>query len=737
MSSHGPTEYSLTRHVSPLPAGNGGDATAYLPRVEPARWLAVLVRRAWLLALMLAISVGGMGVYLKKAKKIYEATGSVYVSSRTPRIVESGAVAPEETRDLEQMRSVEQGLLASTLLSRVIDSCKLGDDSEFRAGTLTRRDLIDVFSKRVRVELRRGTRLIDMAVQDTSPDRAKRLVEALVAEYEKSTAERQGELTRHVADGIAQEEAVLRARMEGSEKKLQEFREANPVPGVGGKNGPGAEDLGRVEAEFTKVKTERMRLESEVAAFRTFDPNHPEAVGAWTGADQAAGIMALVRAVQDKEIEFTRVKERYLEKHPNYIGVSNELAALKANLQKAARAAGETLENNYRIALDEEIKLGREVERARTEVVASEGLRAKFETLEREAVADRTTHEAVAGRLRETSLAAAVPGPVLRWEDMPMTPEKPVKPRKSVMLLLASFAGLFLGLVCAVGLELADARVRDTAAAVRATGVPLLASVATLSDDGGSDFALLSQPDSETSESFRRLRAALSPPAGHNGPTTVLFTSAKAGEGRSFCAMNYAASLAMQGLRTILIDADMRSPGLSLQHMQSQDGQIGLGDYLAGRAEPAKACHPTMLPILYLLSSGAMQSNASELLSGTRFPALLEDAYRWFDCVVIDSPPLLSTSDALAITRYADRTCMVVRELAADRRELKHAADLVRTSGGNLVGFVWNQSPQKSRNGRDGGPSLPVFRPLLGGTATDMVVPGHRIPKSCLPGVYA
>lgn len=734
MSFNKPTGYSLSRDVSPPPPGSAEGATAYLPRVEPGRWFGMLARRAWVLALSLALAVGGTAIYLKKATRIYEAKGSVYVSSRTPRMVETGVVAPEETRELEQMRSVEQGLVSSTLLSRVIDAGKLDDDPVFRAGTASRGQLIEAFGKRVKVELRRGTRLIDIAVQDPSPGRAKDLVGSLVSEYERWSAERQGDLTRQVAEGIGREEEALRARMERSERMLQEFREANPVPGVGGKNGPGAEDLGRIEAELTKAKADRMRLEAEVAAFRTFDPNHPESAGAWTSAGQAAGVMALARAVEDKEIEFARIKERYLEKHPNYIEVSNELAALKANLQKAARAAGETLDNNYRIALDQEAKLGREVGRARHDVVSAEGLRAKFEALEREAVADRTLHETVASRLRETTLATSVPGPVLRWEDLPMVPDKPVKPHKSVLLALASFAGLFFGLTIAVGVELADGRVRDTAAAARATGVPLLASVAGMSDGKGGDFALLSQPDSETSEAFRRLRAALSPPAGHNGPTTVLFASAKAGEGRSFCAMNHAASLAIQGLRTLLIDADMRSPGLSLQHMQSPDGQVGLGDYLAGRAEPANACHPTMLPNLYLLSSGVMQPNAAELLSGTRFPALLEDAYRWFDCVVIDSPPLLATSDALAITRYADRTCLVVRELASDRRELKRAADLIRTSGGSLVGFVWNQTPQKSRSGHDAGPSLPVFRPLLAGSATDMVVPGPRLQKTGLPG---
>ena len=76
---------------------------------------------------------------------------------------------------------------------------------------------------------------------------------------------------------------------------------------------------------------------------------------------------------------------------------------------------------------------------------------------------------------------------------------------------------------------------------------------------------------------------------------------------------------------------------------------------------------------------------------------MLEDAFRWFDRVVIDAPPVLSVSDALAIARYADRCCLVVREGGSDRRELKRAADLIRSSGGNLVGFVWNEASSRAR----------------------------------------
>ena len=106
---------------------------------------------------------------------------------------------------------------------------------------------------------------------------------------------------------------------------------------------------------------------------------------------------------------------------------------------------------------------------------------------------------------------------------------------------------------------------RDSAAAARATRAPLLAKLPQI-EFSGDGMVLLSDPSSAGAEAFRRLRAILAPPPGGTA-RTVLFASARAGEGKSFCALNYASSLAMQGHRTLLLDADLRRPGLSRQHL--------------------------------------------------------------------------------------------------------------------------------------------------------------------------
>ena len=565
----------------------------------------------------------------------------------------------------------------------------------------------------MKVGLRRGTRIIDLSVEDTDPERAKRLVESLVSGYEKWTSERQQTITRLASEGLAREERRLSTRMAESALKLQAFREAHPVPGLeGSERGSSTGDaLGTLNSQLNQATAERLRLEAEYEAYVKFDPSNPEALAGIEKTERGTEVLAQIRALQLKQGEFGKVKERYLFKHPVYREVANEIAVLKTNLSDTVRAAGQALEQRYKIAKDNEIKLAAEAAEARGTAVESEGIREQFRAMTREAEADRNLHDSVALRLRETTLAASVPASVLRWEDTPLVPEKPYGPRKLQFAALGVFAGSVCGVLLLLATVMGDRKVRSAAVAAQATGSPLLATLPAI-ENPGDGMVLLTDPSSAGAEAFRRLRVVLAPQPGANTGRTVLFVSAKAGEGKSFCALNHATSLAMQGHRTLLLDADLRSPSLSRDHLAGGDEESGLGGYLAGKIEPASACFATSLPNLYVLSSGPMRTDAAELLSGTRFPSLLEDAFRWFDRVVIDTPPVLAVSDALAIARYADRCCLVVRDGGSDRRELKRAAELVRSSGGNLVGFVWNEA-QGNRASSVSGPFVPAHRPGL------------------------
>lgn len=712
MSSSDPNPNALAGSTSQLAVPDDADAAYFLPRVESGRLLGVLLRRGWMVVVLAFL--GALALYGVAAKlpKIYRATGSVLLSSQAPVILDIRAVAPQETRDLEQMRSVEQGLAATTLLMRVIEANHLAEDPTFAPKGAGQEALLQILASRVNVQLSRGTRVIDIQVDDTDPVRARNLVQSLVDEYEKWTDENQKAITLKASEGLAREEQRLREQMEASARGLQEFRKAHPVPGMEGADGgtPVRDSLSTLSAQLTAATATRLHLESEYEAYVKFDPSKPEALAGLQTSERGTEVLAQVRAIQQKEADFARVKERYLFKHPVYKEMANQIALMKSNLSETVRAAGQSLDQSYQVSKENELKLSREVDSARGQAVDVEGVREQFRNMTREADAERTLHDSVALRLRETGMMASVSTSILQWQGTPLVPEKAHGPRKIVFAAVGGFVGFLAGTMLLVGLELVDRKVRDPGAAARATGAPLLASLPMI-EQAGDGMLLLSDPTSAGAEAFRRLRAVLAPAPGSNNARTVLFASAKAGEGKSFCALNYATSLAMQGHRTLLLDADLRRAGLSSNHLAGNADESGLGGFLDGKINPADACFTTALPNLYLLSSGPIRKDAGELLAGTRFPFLLEDAYRWFDRVVIDSSPVLPVSDMLSIARYADRTCLVVRHRGSDRRELKRAADLIRSAGGSLVGFIWNEAADTSSGSPSTGPGVAVNRP--------------------------
>lgn len=696
-----------------------GDPTSHLPRVDGGAFLLSLLRWWWIPVLTVLLSCAGMFVWLKHTPDIYAAHGAVAISSQAPNRLDITPVAAEESRELEQMRSVEQSLLSPTLFQRVAARLDLAARPSYRGKNgevLSEGIIVATLQERVKAELRRGTRLVDIKVEDSDPELARLLVETIVSEYQEWTKDRLVEETRQARESLAGEANAVRARLNEAEAAVQAFRESHPtLPLEGQSASSGGNETQALQAELTRARADRVRLEAEYEALKTLDPKDVDAILRLGKSERLEDVLSLARSINDKEAEFAALKQRYLEKHPKHIALRDEIAQLRLALAQTAATVGRALEKNYHVALENENKLAAEHERATVSAVAAEGARGQFETLRRAAESERELFQTVSRRLNEMQMATAVPASVLAWNARPMLPLNPVKPRKLVLMGLAGGAGGLLGLVLALGAGLRDNKVRDTFAAERATGTHRLASIPKLRGQNvGHTIVLRTSPSSLEAEAFRTLRASLVPPTIDRDVRSVLFTSAVAEEGKSFCAVNYAASLALQGRRTLLIDADLRRPGLS-RDLIKDPTRPGLQDYLAGRVEPSRACFQTGIENLYLLSSGQPQRDATELLAGTRLPALLEEAYQWFDRVVIDTPPVMAVSDALAIARYADRTCLVVREGATDRRTLTRASDALRQNGARLSGFVWNATHDKPDASADYAPPAPAAGALGGG----------------------
>lgn len=197
----------------------------------------------------------------------------------------------------------------------------------------------------------------------------------------------------------------------------------------------------------------------------------------------------------------------------------------------------------------------------------------------------------------------------------------------------------------------------------------------------------VADPKSPLSEQYRSLRTNILALAQSQQWKAFVVTSSVPGEGKSVTSANLACVLAEQSDRKIvLVDADMRKP---TQHkLFAVDNTRGLSDYLSGGSMLEMALQRSRLSNLWVLPAGRTPANPAELLTGKRMDDLLARLRRDYDFVVIDTPPVVATTDAAVLSPRVDGTILVIRMESTQREVTKHAAELLRKARANLCGTV-------------------------------------------------
>ncbi len=200
---------------------------------------------------------------------------------------------------------------------------------------------------------------------------------------------------------------------------------------------------------------------------------------------------------------------------------------------------------------------------------------------------------------------------------------------------------------------------------------------------------VLTQPKSQFTEAFRSLRTSLLLATAGRPPKYLLFTSATPSEGKTTTASNLACILAQGSERVLLIDADLRRP--NVHHRFGLTGKLGLTTVLAGSSTLEEALQTVAeLPNLDVLSSGPVPPFPTEMLSSDAMKALIARLGTMYTYVVIDSPPILSVTDAVILAHLVDAVVLVVRHGKSNKNVMRRTRDLLIRSGVPVAGLVLN-----------------------------------------------
>jgi len=363
------------------------------------------------------------------------------------------------------------------------------------------------------------------------------------------------------------------------------------------------------------------------------------------------------------QAQVTLLKERYGPEHPKLIQAEAEVEELRNEVNKAQAEANKSSVQD--IGYDA----------LKTEADSYE---AQLKSM-RKALQDATT-----------AVHVAISGISVREEaEMPYAP---IRPNKTKAAAIGGFVGLICGLGFILGLYFIDSSIRTVSQAESTLALPVIAAVPILTEsDGKSILPTYSDPQSFVAESFRGLRASLILHDRENPLKTVLVVSAIPGEGKSFCGANLAVAFAQAGLKTLLIDADLRLPTLHTYfNFPPNEESNGFPDILAGRTTLASAVVSSPIPTLELLLTTTPVDSPAELLSGVRLPLLLDEAAQKYDRIVLDSAPLNAVSDTMLIMQKADAILLVIRAAQTPASECKSALQKIYSSKMKPLGLILN-----------------------------------------------
>lgn len=575
----------------------------------------------------------------------------------------------------------------------------------------------------------RNTNLLEITYRSKSPQAAQATVDAVVRSYLDFMEKNHRDVSFEIVTLLKQEFTQIDARLKLAQQQLLESQ--NRVRDFGLRSGenivhPLVQRVITLNDTLVEVQEERLKLQALLAAVNAAKRKggdlrqHLAAIEPTVGREFVMTALGLnpqftesMHSVQRKLIEdrarYDMLLEHYGPRYPDVVETARAIRHGEEYVATAQRQLAERMayiqehelgpmlhsliEQQLAAAKAHELELQNEYEQAEISAVGLNNKLVELEMVEREYDRLRRMEDALLSRIETLEMRDDQADVRVAIVGEPAASKRPVSPKLALVGILCIIAGLAAGAGIVYVLELLDDRFRSPEEIKEQLGVPVLAIVRKLIETGQEGIDGLQvhvEPEAVASEAFRTLRTTLA----FSGESSerIAVTSSQPGDGKTTILANLAVTFAQAGKRTLLIDADLRRPGLT-KLFGMRDGE-GVTETIRNDEPIGTACRDRIrfsgIDKLDVLPCGARPTNPAELLGGPRMAELIDWASDSYDQVLVDCPPILAASDAAIVGRMADGMILVVQPDKNHRRTVLRAADGLAALKVNLVGVVAN-----------------------------------------------
>ena len=676
----------------------------------------ILRKHQWLVLTFLLTVVTVVTIASFKMKPVYQAAARVEVDRESQSVLpfqEPNSV--DEFVDMENYIETQTKILQSeTLALQTIKSMDLGRYPEFggtanslawtHGGTAQKRpSILGAFLGRLSVKRVPTSRLIEVQFEAEDPQLAALVVNAHLQNYIEQNFRSKYDATTQASNWLSGELEELRIKVEKSEDARVAYERQNQIWRTDEKGDITTEKLGDLNKAVTEAETAMAEKE---ALYRMALSGNVDALPA---AVANPVLQELLKHKADLEEQYLIALDQYGPNYPKVLRLAAERKELAGNLEQARKTLIEGVQQDFNTSRNRVELLQANLDKQKTEANDMAEKLVQYQILLHDAQSNKQLYDGLLQKLKEAGITAGLRSSNIRVVDPALTPSSPARPQKARNILLAFLVGLIGGVGLALFREYLDNTVKSPDDIEALTGLPSLAVVpslpglnghqgrrtgeAALQSASGPRVELLSyvQPKSQISEAFRALRTSLLLSQADHPPQVILVTSALPREGKTTAAVNLAVTLAQLGDRTLLMDSDLRKPGIRRALNLTIGKEAGLSSYLAGVStlDEVLVPHPT-ISNLEALTTGPVPPSPADLLSSHRMREAIAELRLRFKFIVIDSPPVMAATDAVILSALTDGVLLVVRSGETPKEAFTRTRDLLAAVKCRLLGVVLN-----------------------------------------------
>ena len=708
-------------------------------------WRAIVRRKRLILVLMVTVLLGaGALVYVMPPS--YIATSTILIDHRAPKIElkpagsETEALSDEETDNyygtqykILQSRGLALRVIQDLALedSPLLDSrpllARLGITADNRQDKAQIREKeIDNYLERLTVKPETGTRLITLSFSSPDPMLSARIVNAHVRAYVAQGVQLRDQASNTARQFLETKLQEVRERVEKSEGALNEYRRQRGIVAAPSEDKTHVltQRLADLEKALTSAETERIALETETHLVRTGDYDSLPMV-------ISSGLIQNLKQDSAKaDADYASLASQFKPDYPELEEINAHRNQLRSRLNREMQQVAAGIEWSYKAAVAREDELQKKVDAEKAEASALNDASLQDALMVHEVEGDQTLYRNVLGKINEMGVVGGAPPNEVSIIDEAEPPTEPSSPKKILTIVSAGVGSLFLGICLALLLDRFDDTFKDPDEVERSLALPCMGLVPDFAKLNPAGRRLLSRSSSaaiavatahqlpaakagtEVNETFRAIRIGIVASRVAPSPKTILITSGSVSEGKTMTAVNSALAFAQMGDRVLLIDADLRRS--RCHSVLDIHNEAGLSEVLTGRRKPEEVVRSTGIEGLACITAGSPHANPGALLGSKKMADLLAYLKTFYDCILIDSAPVMQISDTLLLATMVDGVLLVAGP-ATPKRVLRTVCSRLHMVRARLLGVVLNRLDIKL--GNDGyyysPDGAPVYHPVV------------------------